>query len=233
MASPSLGESVSTRTQADSLPGFKNITIPNVKKLQQISHLRYWQNVIMVALDCRGLGPLISKALARPTPDHSRYEDWNKWSILVGKWLVKNLDDQFAVPLKAIHPDLAFADETYTAITTMDFSNGEDQMSKELMKLWTMRRSQYSTIGSYVDAWREQVVTCFKLNLGLSWYAATKLMLMELKDEIPVLCNFINYQIRDHSESPGVMDINQFNAITNGILESVYRGSWRDRPRVE
>lgn len=224
MSNPSLEEaSPPTLTQADYLPGFKNITIPNIKKLGKIEHLRYWQNVIRVALDCRGLGSLISKTIPRPTATHLRYNDWFQWSILVGKWLVKSLEQQFAEPIKALRPEVLLADEIWLRITTMDLYNGEDRRSKELLKLWAMRRDQYDTIGNYIVAWREQVVTCFHLNLGLGWYAATKLMLEEIKHEFPVICNSINHQIRHKGPDAELMDIDRFNEIVNGILESAHK----------
>lgn len=223
------GSPPSTLSQADNLPEFKQITITNVKKLGQISHIRYWQNVVGVALNCRGLGSLISTTLPRPTTSHSRYENWYKWSILVSKWLIKNVEEHFATPLQAVRPELVFADKTYITITTMNFAHEENYISHELTKLWNMRREQYHAIGAYVEAWRDQVILCNELNLGLSWYAGTKLMLGELKDEVPVICNFINHQIQDCEGNASLMDQDQFNAIANGILEMVYRGMWSDR----
>ncbi|KAJ5817033.1 Amino acid/polyamine transporter I [Penicillium robsamsonii] len=87
-----------------------------------------------------------------------------------------------------------------------------------------MRRHHFNSIGTYVAAWRAHVIICEELELGISWYAATKLRIHELKEVMPDLCDFIDYQIRQRRPTSGSMTYEEFNDLVDGILDTLYQG---------
>lgn len=211
--------STPTRTQADDLPPFEEITIPNIKKLSKIWDFKYWQTDVQLALGSLNLLAVVSQYLPKPTVGHIYYANWLKWSRLVTKWLVLNVEEEYAAIIQSIRPRLELADETYLAITKSQSTDENNMWSKEFTKLWSLRRHQFHSIGTYVTAWHAQVLICDQLNPGVSWYAATKLMLDDLKEEMPDLYHYINRQIDSAS-----MAYKEFHIIVDGILDAFNKG---------
>lgn len=219
-----------TQTQADRLPEFKQIVIPGIKKLSAANDIYFWGSCIHVSLGGRRLTDLISRTIPRPDPDHPRYKTWTKWSRLVSKWLVQNVDEKFTTHFKNIQPELEFADSTFRAIEGLNIPKTakEHYMSKALVRLWNTRRHNFTGVDDYVDAWRDQVLACQGLTVGFNYLSATLIMLHEIEAELPVLVKFIHVQVesKDHT-SPGQLTYNQFNDIVHGIIRAVQKESWK------
>ncbi|KAJ5371973.1 Amino acid/polyamine transporter I [Penicillium concentricum] len=138
------------RTQADNLPSFREIAIPNVDGLSELSDLQSWITHIQLILGNLNLLAIISHHLPRPTPDHINYESWLKWSQLVRNWLMLNVEEGFSTFLRSIRPHLELADETYLMITDLLLHEEEDIESMEFIKLWSMRRDQFDDIVDHI-----------------------------------------------------------------------------------
>ncbi|OQE36740.1 hypothetical protein PENCOP_c011G05804 [Penicillium coprophilum] len=212
-------------TQTDDLPPFQEITITNVNRLSEISDLQSWTAQIQLLLANVNLLALISPHFPYPIPAHPNYDSWLKWSQLVSKWLTHNVKEEFSTFLRSIRPHLKLADETYQMIIDLLSPDEENIETNEFIKLWSMRRRQFESIGTYVNTWRAQVNICEQLELGISGYAATKLMLHELREEMPDVCRFINNQIGRYDSTSGSMGYEEFNNIVNDILDILYQGN--------
>jgi hypothetical protein len=233
----SLGVSRTGATQADRLPKFKQIVIPLIKKLRTPRDLYFWGNCIHVALIARNLLGLTSDTLPRPPPYDPNYENWAKWSRLVSVWLVKNVDPDFTTYFKDHQVELEFADTTYKAIQTLDIGEEEegsrvktpevDRMTKALVKLWNTRRSGFQSIDRYVDAWRDEVIACQSLATPFDYHTATKIMLHEIQDELPILAAYIDLQVQAQHDDQKELSYNQFNGIVRGIIGAVQKEHWK------
>lgn len=216
-----------TRTQADKLPDFKEVVIPNIKKLSTAKDIYLWGNCIQISLGARHLASLTSDTLPRPDVNNPRYNNWVKWSRLVSKWLVRNVDVKFTPHFQQIQAHLEFADTTYKEILALNIpkSPSEDRMTKELIRLWNMRRHQFSGVDGYVSAWRDQVLVCRDLTVGFDYLSATKTMLHEMEADMPVLAKFISLQLeeQEYTSNPTSMSSEQFNSIVRGIIGAVQK----------
>jgi hypothetical protein len=231
---PPLGRPVGT--QAARLPQFKKISIPHIKKLSVPYDLYSWGNCIQIALLARSLGDLTSNALQRPALNDPNYDNWAKWSRFVSVWLVQNVDTDFTTYFRDNQASLEFADTTYKAIQTLDM--GEERspevkrpevkrMTKALLKLWNTRRSNFWSVDKYVDSWRDEVLACQGLTTPFDYLSATKIMLHEVEEEMPVLAMFINLQLQDQYDNEEKMSYEQFNSIVRGIIGAVQKENWR------
>ncbi|KAJ5153945.1 Amino acid/polyamine transporter I [Penicillium coprophilum] len=212
-------------TQADDLPPFREITIANVNRLSENSDLQPWTAQIQLTLANLDLLAVISHSLPKPTPTHLNYERWLKWSQLVSKWLILNVEAEFADFLRSIRPRLELADKTYLMIVELLRPDEREIKTEELIKLWSMRRHHFDSIATYVGAWRAQVIICQELELGISWYAAIELMLHELEEEMPNLCDLIDYQIGNRGPASGNITYEEFDHIVDDILVAFYEGN--------
>ncbi|KAJ5348073.1 Amino acid/polyamine transporter I [Penicillium brevicompactum] len=221
-----------TRTQADKLPPYKELIIPNIKRLSTAKDIYLWGNCIEISLCARHLNCLISDTLPRPTTDHPGYQNWLNWSRLISKWLVRNVDPKFTPHFQNIQAQLQYADTTYKEILGLKIpkTDQEDRMTKALIQLWNTRRHKYPGIDEYVDAWRNQVVVCQGLTVGFDYLSATKIMLHEMEGDSPVLAKFIRFQLENPSQPSDArlpMTYEEFDRLVRGIIGAVKKDNLR------
>lgn len=211
-------------TQADNLPEFDESVIPNIKKLSNVHDLYLWGTCIQLSLGKRRLADLTSTIL-RPDEDHPKYNNWVKWSRVVSKWLIENVEESHAISLKAIQPALEFADTTYIAIQELDISKtyNEDMKAVHLFHLWSLRRHQFRGIDDFVDAWSEQVIRCHTLNITFNFLSATAMMLHEMEADMPILVKFIREQVENEFAGQKHMSYWEFKSIVCGIIRTVQK----------
>ncbi|CAI7676683.1 unnamed protein product [Penicillium discolor] len=83
-------------------------------------------------------------------------------------------------------------------------------------KLWAMTRDQFDSLHGYISAWGAHAKFCAQLDHTFNWYTATKVILGEIKEELPHLHNMIDRQIRTGDASS-----EQFQGHLTGILNAL------------
>ncbi|KAJ6086849.1 hypothetical protein N7467_005763 [Penicillium canescens] len=204
-------------TQADNLPPYVWTLIPNIRKLSKKWDQDLWLCRVKGTLHTLGIKDVISKYLDRPDESHPSYQNWKRWSQRVDRWLFTNVGEKIRFRLQQINPPLEFADVTMEHILRLE-PNEDDRMSIEVFNMWNMRRHDYDSAAEYVEAWSDQVQHCRRLDIGIGYYVATKVMLDELDEEYPVITTFVNREIREQDQTAHVMDWVNFSTIVNGMM---------------
>ncbi|KAJ5306720.1 hypothetical protein PENANT_c003G02646 [Penicillium antarcticum] len=204
-------------TQADRLPSYYKVTIPNMRKLSKKWDQEYWLCRVIGILDKIGIKDVIDQRLDRPEQSHPLYQDWVRWSQKVERWLYGTVGPKILHNLQKISHSLVFADETMYHILRLE-PNEDDRMTVEVLDLWDIHRGNYDTASEYIEVWGAQVQHCRRLGIGMANYMAVKIMIRELEDEFPVITAFVKDKIRLEDENAHQMSDENFGVIVEGLL---------------
>ncbi|CAI7606634.1 unnamed protein product [Penicillium palitans] len=169
--------STPTPTQADNLRRVELVSIVTRNDPCSVWGFKHWLFEVKLALTNLNLLAVISREIQRPTPDHPNYQT-NSAIIL------------------STHRGIQFADEMFQYIEFLQ--SIEEAMAKraEFNTLWSMTRDQFHNLHDYISAWSAQAMFCAQFEPAFCWYAATKMILGEIKEELPNLQNFIDRQLQ-------------------------------------
>jgi hypothetical protein len=203
-------------TQADNLPPYVWKHIPNVRPLSAKFKSIYWLHVVQGHLANLGIKDVIDKLIDRPDESHPKYNDWVRWSQRVDRWLFSNVGEKIKNRLQKAVPPLEYADMTMEQILLLE-PNADDRMNIEALDLWNMHRTNYATAFEYVEAWNDQVQHCRRLDIGIGYYLATKIMMQELSIEYPVVTAFVHNEMREQDKAAHKMDEKSFAVVVDGM----------------
>lgn len=205
-----------TPTQADDLPPFQPTGIATRNDPSSVWGFKLWLCEVQLALANLNLFAVINHGIQRPTPDHLHYENWLKWSRFISHWLLCNVGERNAAMIQSTYPGLQFADEMFYYIGCLQLTEEDAIRRTEFNKLWSMTRHQFDTLHDYISTWGAHAMFCAQFDPNFNWYAATKMILGEIKEEMPNLYNFIDHQIRT-----GDTSCEQFHGHLTGILDAL------------
>ncbi|KAF4768965.1 hypothetical protein HAV15_008453 [Penicillium sp. str.  len=208
--------STPTPTQADNLPPFDIITIVTRNDASSVWGFKHWMHEIQLILTNLNLLAIISRDIPRPTRQHPQYQTWLQWSQSIGHWLVCNVTERNSSIIVSMHRGLQLADEMWHYIGCLQWIEEEITRRAEFSKLWAMTRDQFDSLHGYISAWGAHAKFCAKLDHTFNWYTATKVILGEIKEELPHLHNMIDRQIRTGDASG-----EQFQGHLTGILNAL------------
>lgn len=183
-------------TQADNLRRVEPVSIVTSNDPSSVWGFKHWLFEIKLALTNLNLLAVISREIQRPTPDHPNYQMWLVWSQSIGHWLVCNVTERNSAIILSMHHGIQFADEMFHYIELLQ--SIEEAMAKraEFNTLWSMTRDQFHNLHDYISAWSAQAMFCAQFEPAFCWYTATKMILGEIKEELPKLHNFIDRQLQ-------------------------------------
>ena len=205
-----------TPTQADDLPPFQPIEIATRNEPSSVWGFKHWLIEVQLALANINLLAVICHGIQRPTSEHPNYENWLQWSRFIGDWLLCNVAERHATILQSFQPQLQLADEFYYHIGSMQFTEEDTIRRAEHDRLWSMTRDKFDTLHGYLSAWGAQAMFYAQFDPGFNWFAATKMILGHVKEEMPDLHSFIDHQIRT-----GDTSCQQFHGHLTGILDAL------------
>lgn len=216
------------RTQATKLPEINQITLPSIKPLEKGKRFNIWPWKFRVqsTLIQFGLEDLIDPNISRPSKDHLHYDRWRSWSTFVRCWLLCQVDRLVVEDLECfrryrnleLDSDDKFpryADDLYSLIGEAFRRGEETAKARAAITIRKIRRRDFDSAESYVLKWLGAVRHLSDLKIPLDPYTATKLMLYDLRDDMPVTIN----QLEDDTDSKRLIDFDRFRAICLDIVD--------------
>lgn len=194
------------------------ITFPDATPFSLTANTTSWQSQVKESLKSLKLESLIDTAIPRPIFPSPFLLDWAFWSLAVREWLFIQLDGQTVQLIKGLPTQPIFADDLWKEIHNLQLKDPEEHANKATRDLFTMRRSDFTTVSEYIEAWQNQNDICKGLRVGITPYMATVLMLSQLEEELSEAVSILHGQLATKPGGAVNMRNCQFHHICNKLF---------------
>lgn len=156
-----------------------------------------WLTALDDALRPLGLHNLIDKTMFRPHASDPLYYRWNFWSVAVGWWMRRFLDENMTAHLCLSEDVPMFADDLYLMIEShFGRADSSSHVRQELAKWHEMKLSDYDTAAEFVIAYENSCIILDRFRVGPPPFMALARLLDELKDTLPKVAE-IEWELKD------------------------------------
>ncbi|KAF5858633.1 hypothetical protein ETB97_003942 [Aspergillus alliaceus] len=195
----SIGEGSVAINQATNLPEKADFTLQPMEKLENHNNWDEWIDTVRMILDIHELQDLIKADVPKPSKSDPKYEIWRTCASIVNLWLRAHLTEDLAAKLETTHLPKQWPDETVQTISKLIHGHGYLLNGAVWIDAVLIKRSDYGTIQQFVTALQEKISAAGKVNMTITPYQATLLLLNGIETELPIFAGNVRYSMTENS----------------------------------
>jgi ApbE superfamily uncharacterized protein (UPF0280 family) len=88
-----------------------------------------------------------------------------------------------------------YTDDLYTLVGRTFMAGKERVKSNAAIAIRAVRRERFRSVGEYIEEWRKAIQELQAQRIPIDPYVATKLMLLDLRDEMPMTINMLEGKV--------------------------------------
>jgi hypothetical protein len=175
-----------TPTQAADLTAQIDEKLDATIRLKGRENYDIWTTFIIGILELYRLDKLIDSSLPRPQLNDPKYDIWYRCSITIKNWIMVHTEHDIIEKVQTSGKPFRYADEIWDTLKNVVKGSGTNLRYTTWRDATFCKRDNYGTISQFITAFKRLVRDSNQMDMVITPYMATIILLQELEAELPV-----------------------------------------------